>query len=205
MRGRKTGGRHKGTPNRKTAAQRRAELEAILAGIQPLQYMLSVMRCPDVDADRRDRMAIACATYVHPRLSAIAVNAPNDGEELRLTLATAEALRAKIRGVIHEGKLPELPAPVVSSPASDAEVVISRLMADARLEEPTPEPPVAAHVPRNGEGGPHGALVPKAPRARPEAAQGALFPRLPGSGNVTGYRERDPLMDLRAGDLEPES
>lgn len=34
-------------------------------GPVPLDYMLSVMRDPNVDAHRRDRMAIAAAPFVH--------------------------------------------------------------------------------------------------------------------------------------------
>jgi hypothetical protein len=33
----------------------------------PLAYMLSVMNDPDIDAGRRDRMAVAAAPYLHPK------------------------------------------------------------------------------------------------------------------------------------------
>lgn len=36
-------------------------------GQLPLDYMLTVMRDPEVDAARRDRMAIAAAPFIHAR------------------------------------------------------------------------------------------------------------------------------------------
>lgn len=63
----KTGGRQKGTPNKKTVAL----VEEIAAtGETPLQYMLRVMRDTTVDHERRDKMAIAAAQYCHSRLAA---------------------------------------------------------------------------------------------------------------------------------------
>lgn len=37
--------------------------------MHPLQYMLEVMNDATVDANRRDRMAIAAAPYCHPKVS----------------------------------------------------------------------------------------------------------------------------------------
>lgn len=42
-------------------------LPALEAGLSPLEYMLAVMRCEDVDPARRDRMAMAAAPFVHQR------------------------------------------------------------------------------------------------------------------------------------------
>jgi hypothetical protein len=67
-RGRKTGGRQKGTRNRATAEARAG---AVATGILPLDYMLSVMRDPAADHKRRDAMAMAAAPYVHPRVNGI--------------------------------------------------------------------------------------------------------------------------------------
>lgn len=67
-RGRKTGGRQKGTRNRATAEARAA---AAATGALPLDYMLSVMRDPAAEHRRRDAMAMAAAPYLHPKLSAI--------------------------------------------------------------------------------------------------------------------------------------
>lgn len=68
--GKKTGGRKAGTPNKATAAKA-AEIAA--SGLTPLDYMLQVMRNPEVDPHRRDEMAKAAAPYVHPRLIAAEV------------------------------------------------------------------------------------------------------------------------------------
>ena len=78
MLGRKTGGRQRGTPNKKTAA-RKAQEAAIAAeiedarsrGLEPLDYMLSVMRDVTADVTRRDAMAKAAAPYRHPQLSSV--------------------------------------------------------------------------------------------------------------------------------------
>jgi hypothetical protein len=67
-RGRKTGGRQKGTRNRATA-EARAAAEA--TGTLPLDYMLSVMRDANADTKRRDAMAMAAAPYLHPKLSSV--------------------------------------------------------------------------------------------------------------------------------------
>jgi len=39
--------------------------EARKAGLSPLDYMLAVMRNPEADQARRDKMAIAAAPFVH--------------------------------------------------------------------------------------------------------------------------------------------
>jgi hypothetical protein len=67
-RGRKTGGRQKGSRNRATA-EARAAAEA--TGILPLDYMLLVMRDARADNKRRDAMAMAAAPFLHPRLNPI--------------------------------------------------------------------------------------------------------------------------------------
>ena len=40
-----------------------------LGGLSPLEYMLGVMNDDEVDATRRDRIAMAAAPYVHARAS----------------------------------------------------------------------------------------------------------------------------------------
>jgi hypothetical protein len=67
-RGRKTGGRNKGTRNRATEEARAA---AKATGALPLDYMLGVMRDPKADHKRRDAMAVAAAPYLHPKLSPV--------------------------------------------------------------------------------------------------------------------------------------
>jgi hypothetical protein len=41
--------------------------DAAVEGLTPLEYMLKVMSDGDADPARRDRMAIACAPFIHPR------------------------------------------------------------------------------------------------------------------------------------------
>lgn len=48
--------------------------EARAEGITPLEYMLKVMRDVTADDKRRDAMAAAAASYMHPRLSNTTVN-----------------------------------------------------------------------------------------------------------------------------------
>jgi hypothetical protein len=71
--GRKTGGRKKGTPNKRTSVLA-AKTEAAVAGPEgemPLDYMIRVMRDPTTEPHRRDAMAKAAAPYLHPQLAAI--------------------------------------------------------------------------------------------------------------------------------------
>jgi hypothetical protein len=86
----KTGGRKRGTPNKKSAAM----IEAVEKnGITPLEYLLDVMRKPyPKDADAATKVTIdgmrfeaakAAAPYVHPRLSAVETGKPGDFKELQ--------------------------------------------------------------------------------------------------------------------------
>ena len=71
-------GRPKGSRNKRT----RAVLEAAEAGGEmPLDYMLTVMRDPDVDGKPRDAMAIAAAPYLHPKLSSVEPEPITDPEK----------------------------------------------------------------------------------------------------------------------------
>ncbi len=80
-RGRKTGGRRKGTRNRATEE---ALAAAKATGTLPLDYMLAVMRDPAADTKRRDAMAQAAAPYLHSKLSA--VDAPPAGVKPRVSV-----------------------------------------------------------------------------------------------------------------------
>ena len=65
--GRKTGGRQKGTRNRKTV-EKVAEIEA--SGLTPLDFMLGILRDERADPVQRFEAAKAAAPYVHARLTA---------------------------------------------------------------------------------------------------------------------------------------
>jgi len=58
-----------GGPTKKELAQE-AVREATSAGMTPLEYMLSVMNDRATDPDRRDKMAVAAAPYVHAKAEA---------------------------------------------------------------------------------------------------------------------------------------
>lgn len=66
-------GRPKGTKGPKksglpTALAADIRKAARKSGLTPLEYMLRVMNDEDAPDDRRDRMAIAAASFVHPRM-----------------------------------------------------------------------------------------------------------------------------------------
>ena len=62
----KTGGRQKGTPNKRT---REAATACAESGLTPVEYLVSVYRDPSVELDRRIDAAKAVAPYLHARLS----------------------------------------------------------------------------------------------------------------------------------------
>lgn len=67
-RGRKTGGRKKGVPNKATAAKL-AAVES--SGLTPLDFMLQLMRDEKQPLAMRANAAKDAAPYVHARLAAI--------------------------------------------------------------------------------------------------------------------------------------
>lgn len=74
--GKKTGGRQKGSKN-KANVQTSTEIAA--TGETPLEYMVRVMRETGADYDRRDRMAVAAAPYVHQKLAATEITGKDGG------------------------------------------------------------------------------------------------------------------------------
>jgi hypothetical protein len=94
----KTGGRQKGVANKRT---REIADAAVREGLTPLDYMLAVLRDESVEPERRDRMAVAAAPYIHPRLSSTQIDATDKRDVTELTqdellaiLASARAARA---------------------------------------------------------------------------------------------------------------
>ncbi len=82
-RGLKTGGRKKGTPNKRTA-EKIAEVEA--SGLTPLDYMLSVLRDELLDRETRLEAAKSAAPYVHAKLANIdATVSGEDGGPITFT------------------------------------------------------------------------------------------------------------------------
>jgi uncharacterized caspase-like protein len=70
--GRKTGGRVKGSQNKATLAKQAA---IAATGLTPLDYLLSVLRNEDNSQDDRMEAAKSAAPYVHPRLGSVEVEA----------------------------------------------------------------------------------------------------------------------------------
>ena len=97
--GKKTGGRKLGTPNRATTAVA-IKAEVAASGEIPLDYMLRIMRDESVEPSRRDEMAKAAAPYVHPKLAAIE-NRHGVTEENPLKLIL-EQIDGKTRGLPNE-------------------------------------------------------------------------------------------------------
>ncbi len=65
--GYKTGGRQRGTPNKKT--KETIEAAASKWGMLPIDYMMTVMNDPEAEAHRRDDMAKAAAPYFHGKVT----------------------------------------------------------------------------------------------------------------------------------------
>jgi len=73
--GTKTGGRKKGTANKKTQD---IANKAAAEGITPLEYMIQIYRDEKAEPARRDDMAKAAAPYMHPRLQSTKIEGPEE-------------------------------------------------------------------------------------------------------------------------------
>lgn len=83
-------GRKPGSTNKASSELR----EAIAAsGETPAEYMLRVMRDKTVDHDRRDKMAVAAAPYVHPKLAAVEHTGKDGGPIETADVTDQEAAR----------------------------------------------------------------------------------------------------------------
>lgn len=71
--GKKTGGRQKGTPNKRTAAKQALVVQATQEGITPLEVMLGAMRDAWAAGDKEAAANFAkdAAPYLHPKLSSV--------------------------------------------------------------------------------------------------------------------------------------
>lgn len=88
--GKKTGGRVKGTPNRATIA-RQAEVAA--SGLTPLDYMLGVMRDEGNEPHARFEAAKNAAPYIHPKLAAVTHSGDADNPVVVEDVSDAELAR----------------------------------------------------------------------------------------------------------------
>ena len=85
-RGRKTGGRKRGTPNRRTIAQR----EIVASGMMPLEFLCSVYRDPRLSLARRIEAAKCAAPYIHARISTTEAPPPKPHEINRIRISFVE-------------------------------------------------------------------------------------------------------------------
>ncbi|WP_333679892.1 hypothetical protein [Dyella sp.] len=102
MKGQKSGGRKKGTPNKATTEREKA---VAASGLTPLDYMLKTMRNSKLPAAIRLDAAHKAAPYVHPKLASVehkgAVGTMDVGDTL--TKEQQESIaREMLRGVGYE-------------------------------------------------------------------------------------------------------
>src|SRR5262249_57686875 len=108
------GGRRQGAGSKPgSASQKTREIanQAAKDGLTPLEYMLAVLRDDAADPNRRDRMAVAAAPYIHARLAAIQTKVETVGQiEAKITFEEQRrqagegnkgALSGGARGVEH--------------------------------------------------------------------------------------------------------
>lgn len=72
--GERRGGRQKGAKNKKTEIRKQLVEDALADGLQPIHYLLKIMRGEETADKDKLAAAIAAAPYIHPRLSAIEAN-----------------------------------------------------------------------------------------------------------------------------------
>ena len=112
--GRKLGGKNKRTLRNETIDSERR---------MPLQHMLDVMDDPKASQDRRDRMAIAAAPYLHPRLASIDATV-KARTEITVTL-TDEQRRQRARAAILEA-FAERPMKLIEGEVVEPKVIAGR-------------------------------------------------------------------------------
>lgn len=102
---RKTGGRKKGSLNRRT---RELLTQAEAGGEMPLDYMLRIMRSKSkaISDERRDEMAKAAAPFLHSRLATVEHKRP-PMDLSKLSDEELEFLARISRRIEEQGKLPD--------------------------------------------------------------------------------------------------
>ena len=156
----------------------RLQREQENGGLLPLDYQLQILRDESQPRDIRMQAARDAGPYLHPRLSAVVVQELEP--ELAIELTASAELQKSIRGIVGRSAYQSDVVDVPPAPGSPA--------------EPAPELRQAAKdasmVTRSAQ---VHARLNSAPRRS-----------LPGSGDVSGYRERDPAADPRSTDFEPD-
>lgn len=78
MKGKKTGGRKKGSRN-KGLTETKVALAVAETGETPLDYLLRIMRDPDAGKEWRFEAAVKAAKYVHATQAAVSHSGPGGG------------------------------------------------------------------------------------------------------------------------------
>src|SRR5215469_15475767 len=150
--GRRQGaGRQPGSVSQKT---REIANQAAKDGLTPLEYMLAVLRDDTADPDRRDRMAVAAAPYIHARLAAIETKVETVGQiEAKITFE--ERRRQAVEAV--RAAFAERPREIeyVAEKAQEIEQRSNVPDAETATEPTTPEPerPKVREFAREGSNG----------------------------------------------------
>jgi hypothetical protein len=95
-RGRKTGGRKKGTPNRRTIAQQ----EIAASGMSPLEFLCAVYRDPKQSMTRRIEAAKCALPYTQARISTTEAPPPKPDEvinRIRISFVAPDGTRVPFR------------------------------------------------------------------------------------------------------------
>jgi len=98
VKGKKTGGRKAGTPNKATVARDQLLNEA-LEGEDPLRFLADTLKSKDMPFERRFAAAVQLAPYLHPKLSATDVNM-----KAKVTHEEAQDLIARVDSELTNGK-----------------------------------------------------------------------------------------------------
>ena len=110
----KTGGRKKGSVNRRT---RYLSSVAAKAGLTPAEYLFGVLRDAAASVERRDWAAATLAPYVHPRLASVEQKVAAT-TEVRISRAQlAEQARREIAESFREWQAPVIEHQPVDPPA----------------------------------------------------------------------------------------
>jgi hypothetical protein len=91
----KTGGRKKGTPNKRTVERRQLLANIKASGNDPISFFSDLLQNDAAPLDLRFQAAKELAPYVHPKLTSIEARAGGMGHEERLEMLRAMLADAK--------------------------------------------------------------------------------------------------------------
>jgi hypothetical protein len=91
--GRKTGGRRKGSLNKATLARQKALADLVVDAKDPVSFFTSIMRDDTAPFDKREAAADRLLPYYHPKLSSIEARTGAKSHEDRL---------AELHELLHE-------------------------------------------------------------------------------------------------------